>query len=103
MEFRNCSLEGSSASVVHLVAAEGQTHRLGWTGQGPYRPLHGAMVASRFNPVIRDFYQRLLSAGKPKKLALTACMRKLLIILNSMLKYGSSWNHPATRSLTQSY
>ena len=63
----------------------------------------GALVASRFNPVIRDFYQRLLSAGKPKKLALTACMRKLLIILNSMLKYGSSWNHPATKSLTHSY
>ena len=62
----------------------------------------GAMVASRFNPVIRDFYQRLLSAGKPKKLALTACMRKLLIILNSMLKYGSSWNHPDTKSLTHS-
>ena len=62
----------------------------------------GAMVASRFNPVIRDFYQRLLSAGKPKNLALTACMRKLLVILNSMLKYGSSWNHPTTRSLTLS-
>ncbi len=63
----------------------------------------GAMVASRFNPVIRDFYQRLLSAGKPKKLALTACKRKLLIILNSMLKYGSSWNHPAIKSLTHSH
>ena len=42
----------------------------------------GALVASRFNPLIRDFYQRLLAAGKPKKLALTACMRKLLVILN---------------------
>ena len=63
----------------------------------------GAMAASRFNPVIRDFYQHLLSVGKPKKLALTACMRKLLTILNSMLKYGSSWNHPATRSFTHSY
>ncbi len=52
----------------------------------------GALVASRFNPVIRDFYQRLLAAGKPKKLALTACMRKLLIILNSMLKHGSPWH-----------
>ena len=63
----------------------------------------GALVASRFNPLIRDFYQLLLSAGKPKKLALTACMRKLLIILNSMLKYGSSWSHPATKSLTHSH
>ena len=63
----------------------------------------GAMVASRFNPVIRDFYQRLLSAGKPKKLALTACMRKLLVILNSMLKHGSSWNHATPKSLACSY
>ena len=54
----------------------------------------GALVASRFNPVIRDFYQRLLAAGKPKKLALTACMRKLLIFLNSMLKHRSSWPRP---------
>ena len=52
----------------------------------------GALVASRYNPVIRDFYQRLLTAGKPKKLALTACMRKLLVILNSMLKHRSSWH-----------
>ena len=61
-----------------------------WGGRARVRTAlyMGALVASRFNPVIRDFYQRLLSAGKPKKLALTACMRKLLIILNSMLKYG---------------
>ena len=63
----------------------------------------GAMVASRFHPVMRDFYQSLLSDGKPKKLALTACMRKLLTILNSMLKHGTSWNHPATQSLTNSH
>ena len=52
----------------------------------------GVLVASRFNPVIRDFYQRLLAAGKPKKVALTACMRKLLVILNSMLKWRSPWS-----------
>ena len=56
----------------------------------------GALVASQYNPVIRDFYRRLLAAGKPKKLALTACMRKLLVILNSMLKHRSLW-----RDLTQ--
>ena len=50
-----------------------------------------ALVASRYNPVIRDFYQRLCSMGKPKKVALTACMRKLLIILNSMVKHGREW------------
>ena len=55
----------------------------------------GALVATRHNPVIRSFYQRLLAAGKPKKLALTACMRKLLTILNSMVKTGQRWNpHP---------
>ena len=76
-----------------------------WGGRARVRTAlyMGAMVASRFNPVIRDFYQRLLSDGKPKKLALTASMRKLLIILNSMLKHGTSWNHPATKSLTHSH
>ena len=51
----------------------------------------GALTASRFNPVIRDFYQRLLAYGKPKKAALVACMRKLLVILNSMFKHRSPW------------
>ena len=50
-----------------------------------------ALVASRYNPVIKDFYQRLCSMGKPKKVALTACMRKLLVILNSMVKQGKEW------------
>jgi transposase len=49
------------------------------------------LVASRHNPVIRAFYQRLLAAGKPKKLALTACMRKLLTILNAILKHLTPW------------
>ena len=55
----------------------------------------GALSATRHNPVIRSFYQRPLAAGKPKKLVLTACMRKLLTILNSMVKSGQQWNpHP---------
>ncbi len=58
------------------------------------------LAASRFNPVIRDFYQRLLAAGKPKKVALTACMCKLLVILNSMLKQRSPWR--AQRASTPS-
>jgi transposase len=45
-----------------------------------------ALVASQCNPTIRDFYLKLTNAGKPKKLALTACMRKMLIILNANLK-----------------
>ncbi|MFH1071538.1 MAG: transposase, partial [Candidatus Glassbacteria bacterium] len=44
------------------------------------------IVASRHNPYIRNFYQKLIQAGKPKKLALTACSRKLLILLNAILK-----------------
>ena len=67
-----------------------------WGGRARIRAAlyMGALVGSRFNPVIRDFYQRLLAAGKPKKLALTACMRKLLVILNSMLKHCSPWCDP---------
>ena len=45
-----------------------------------------AVPAARHNPVIRAFYQRLRQAGKPAKVALTACMRKILVILNAMLK-----------------
>jgi len=51
-----------------------------------------ALVAAHHNPVIKDFYQRLRLAGKPAKVALTACMRKLLIILNAMLKNRTYWN-----------
>ena len=51
-----------------------------------------ALVASRRNPVIREFYQRLRQAGKPAKVALTACMRKILVILNAMLKNRTYWN-----------
>ena len=64
-----------------------------WDGRARVRAVlyRGALVAARYNPVIRDFYHRLLAAGKPKKLALTACMRKLLVILNSMLRHRSTW------------
>ena len=59
-----------------------------WGGRSRVRAVlyMGTLAASRFNPVIRDYYQRLLAAGKPKKVALVACMRKLLVILNAMLK-----------------
>lgn len=50
------------------------------------------LAATKFNPVIRSFYERLLANGKEKKVALTACMRKLLVILNSMLRYKSLWS-----------
>lgn len=51
-----------------------------------------ALVGSKSNPVIRAFYERLLANGKEKKVALTACMRKLLVILNAMLRDQKPWN-----------
>ena len=69
-----------------------------WGGRSRVRAVlyMGALVASRHNPAIRDFYQRLLAAGKPKKVALVASMRKLLVTLNAMLKHGYPW-----RDMTQ--
>ena len=64
-----------------------------WGGRSRVRAVlyMAALTATRYNPVLRTFYQRLLAAGKPKKLALTACMRKLLTILNAMVKTGRHW------------
>lgn len=50
-------------------------------------------MAARYNPVIRVTYQRLLAAGKKKKEALVACMRKLLVILNAMIRTNQPWNN----------
>ena len=58
--------------------------------------LQGTLVATRYSPVIRVFYQRLLAAGKAKKVALVACMRKLLTIFNSMVKSGRHWDPQST-------
>lgn len=65
-----------------------------WGGRGKVRSAlyMAALVASRCNPVIRDLYRRLTDAGKAKKVALVACMRRLLTILNSMIKSQSAWN-----------
>lgn len=62
-------------------------------GRAPVRAVlyMAALVATKRNVVIRAFYQRLLAAGKPKKLALVACMRKLLTILNTMIRTGEPW------------
>lgn len=64
-----------------------------WGGRAPVRAAlyMATLVATRFNPVIRAFYQRLCGAGKVKKVALTACMRKLLTILNAMVKTETAW------------
>lgn len=62
-----------------------------WGGRARVRTALSPAVlsATRFNPPIRAFSQRLLAADKPTKVALTACMRKLLIILNATLKHGT--------------
>jgi transposase len=64
-----------------------------WGGRAPVRAAlyMGALVATRHNPTIKEFYERLLAGGKPKKVALVACMRKLLVILNAMIRDRSPW------------
>lgn len=54
------------------------------------------LVASRHNPVVKAWYERLVAAGKPKKVALVACMRKLLVVLNQMLKTKTRWQANAS-------
>ena len=65
-----------------------------WGGRADLRSvLYMATISAlRSNAVIRAFYQRLLKAGKPKKVAITACMRKLLTILNAMVRDNAAWN-----------
>jgi transposase len=67
--------------------------RLVWGGRARVRTAlyMATLVATRHNPVIRAFYQRLCAAGKPKKVALVACMRKLLTILNAMVRHRTPW------------
>jgi transposase len=65
-------------------------------GRAPVRTAlyMAAVTAAQHNPTIRVFYRRLRAAGKPAKVALTACMRKLLTILNAMMRAGSYWRAP---------
>jgi transposase len=64
-----------------------------WGGRAPVRATlyMSTLVAVRYNPVLKAFYNRLRAAGKPAKVALTACMRKLLTILNAMIKHQKPW------------
>lgn len=65
-----------------------------WGGRSRVRRIvyMAALSAVRWNPVLRAFYQRLVAKGKPKKVALVACMHKLLLILNAILRTGQPWN-----------
>ena len=64
-----------------------------WGGRAPVRTVlsMGTLVATRSNPQSKAFYERLLAAGKGKKVALTACMHTLLTMLNAMLKHRTPW------------
>lgn len=68
-----------------------------WGGRAAVRTVlyMGILRATRCNPDIRRFYDRLLAAGKAKKVALVACMHKLLTILNAMLKHQTPWQAQA--------
>ena len=71
-----------------------------WGGRATVRAVlyMGALVAARHNAVLRAFYQRLRGAGKAPKVALTACMRKLLTILNAILKHRTPWRERAAHA-----
>ncbi len=71
-----------------------------WGGRAPVRATlyMSTLVAVRYNPVLKGFYERLRAAGKAAKVALTACMRKLLTILNAMVKHHTPWQPQAVAS-----
>lgn len=71
--------------------------RMVWGGRATVRAAlyMGALVAARHNRVLKAFYQRLRQAGKAPKVALTACMRKLLTMLNALLKHRTPWRDSA--------
>lgn len=83
------------AGVAPLNADSGTLRgkRRVWGGRGSVRAAlyMGTLVATRYNAPLRAFYVRLCAAGKPKKVALTACMRKLLTILNAMMQHHTPW------------
>lgn len=65
-----------------------------WGGRSAIRSTlyMAALSARRYNPAIKQFYDRLIASGKPTKVALTACMRKILITLNAMIRDEKAWN-----------
>jgi transposase len=77
-------------------SGESRGKREVWGGRAPVRAAlyMGALAATRHNPILKEFYERLLSSGKPKKVALVACMRKLLSILNALMRDRTVWRCP---------
>ena len=91
---RLCALVG--VAPFNRDSGQGRGKREVWGGRAPVRATlyMGALVATRHNPAVKEFYERLLAAGKPKKVALVACMRKLLTILNALMRDRAIWRCP---------
>ena len=91
---------GKLVGVAPLNRDSGQFRgkRTTWGGRANVRSAlyMAALSAVRFEPRIKAFYDRLLAAGKPKKVALTACMHKLLTIINAIIKSGKPWQAGTT-------
>lgn len=87
-----CALAG--VAPFNRDSGKWQGRRSIYGGRAPARQAlyMAALVASRWNPVLRPFYRRLRAAGKPSKVAIVACMRKLLVILNTMIRDERSWS-----------
>lgn len=91
---RLCALVG--VAPFNRDSGQWSGKREAWGGRASVRAAlyMGTLVATRFNPVIKEFYERLLEAGKPKKVAIVACMRKLLCILNALMRDQAIWRCP---------
>jgi transposase len=91
---RLCALVG--VAPFNRDSGQRSGKREAWGGRAPVRAVlyMSALVATRHNPAIKEFYERLLSTGKPKKVALVACMRKLLTILNALMRDRANWRCP---------
>jgi len=76
-----------------------------WGGRSNVRSVlyMATMAAIRFNPMISSFYKRLTEAGKPHKVAMTACMRKTIVTLNSMIKNQTTWQPPIPEKCLQKH
>jgi transposase len=91
---RLCALVG--VAPFNRDSGQRSGKREAWGGRAPVRATlyMGTLVATRFNPTIKEFYERLVASGKPKKVALVACMRKLLTILNALMRDRAVWRCP---------
>ncbi len=92
-----CALSSVGVAPFNRDSGQGRGgKREVWGGRAPVRAAlyMGALVAARHNPTIKEFYERLLGAGKPKKVALVACMRKLLSLLNALMRDRAIWRCP---------